>query len=257
MGFSANPFHYIKKGYDAIVNPDGTPQAPGVGGPAADPTKLIRDPSTGFYYDPTTGTSYTDPSGALPVKDPNVAQQVAHNYTVSNNLLNAGQEGADMLRSAYAGETGLANSLNNTINNPNASSVAQSQLTQGADNLARQQLGIASGVGGANAASARRQAAQNIGQIGMAGDQASAIVRAGEVGQAQGRLADVLNAQAGQGAQYYGQNLQGAGQFAGMAGQGASGHEARNLDQANADRAGWAGFVNGAAGAGQKALMGG
>jgi len=232
-------------------------KAPGVGGPAADPSKLVMDPVTGFFYDPTTGTTYTDQSGLNPVHDPNVAQQVARNFAVSNSLLSESRVGGGMLKDAYGRQTNLANSLNNTINNPNAPSVSGSQLTQGMDNLAREQLSIAAGVGGPNAAAARTLAANNIGQIGTNLNQQQAMRRAQEVQDAQGRLAQVLNQQAGEGQSYYGSNVSGAGGFSDQAERGSAGNQGQNYDSDKAAYAGNAGFWNGLAGGASKVAFGG
>jgi len=239
----------------------GTAGPSGVGGPAADPTKLMHDPVTGMYFDPTTGTSYMDPSGQNPIKDPNVAQQVSKNVQTSQAFLQ--QTGADrgMVTQAYNGETGLASSLNNTITNPNASSVAQTQLSSGMDALGRNQLSQAAGVGGPNAAAARRQASLNIGQQGADLVQAKAGVRANEVAGAQGNLATVLGNQASQGHNQYGTDVGAGGQFATLASGGAAQQQGDVLgvDTANRNRQaqGVGAALNGASAVGAKVASGG
>jgi hypothetical protein len=166
-------------------------QQPGVGGAAKDPSKLVRDPTTGLYYDPTTGTSYTDPMGQSVVTNPNVAQQVATNVQRSGVLLN-------QFGQAFAGQTGLADSLRGTIAGTTPS-VAQTQLQLGLGGIADQQLAQAAGASGENAAMARLAAMNNTARAGIGANQAAALTRAQEVADAQRGLAGVLGAQANEG----------------------------------------------------------
>lgn len=251
---SLNPFHYIKAGYDKIAHPDGSPTVPGVGGPAKNPAALVHDPQTGLFYDPTTGTSYTDPNGTQVVKDPNVAQQVAQNFNASRGFMNQLGKDSGMVDQAFQGQTSLAGSLNNTINDPNATSVAGTQLVAGQNDLARTQLAQASGVGGPNAAAARRQASINIGQSGADLNQQQALLRATEVNNAQGRLGQVLGQQADEGQSAYNTNAGAAGNFATIAAHGGAGNQDAALGLAKDKDKEWSGVLNGAVGGGTKML---
>lgn len=250
--------------YGAITGnggPFGNTAGPsGVGGPAADPTKLVHDPATGMYFDPTTGTSYMDPTGQNPIKDPNVAQQVSQNVGIRNQYLGQQPQDRQMVTDAYGRETGLADSLNNTISNPNAPSVAQGQLTQGADMAASQQLANAAGVGGANAGAARRQASINLGSIGSDLAQSKALARANEIQNAQQGLAGVLGNQGSQGLSLNSSDTNAAHGFAALAQGGASDQQNAQLgvDAANKKRQSdyVAGLENSVAGAGTKMAMG-
>src|SRR6266576_2725613 len=74
--FNINNVHSLRD--NPIANAlfgKGPQQQPGVGGPARDPSKLVRDPVTGMFYDPTTGTSYTDSGGQVVITNPNVADR--------------------------------------------------------------------------------------------------------------------------------------------------------------------------------------
>lgn len=170
---------------------------PGVGGPAKDPTQLRQDPATGLFFDPTTGTTYTDATGVTPVASPNTAQQVAANFAMRDAFNRRLASAHNQTQSALADMGQLSSSLSNTINDPNATSVARAQLGQGLQQMANQQLSAAAGVGGQNAFAARRQASQNIAKQGSAANQAQALLRANEVSQAQGRLSQVLGQRAG------------------------------------------------------------
>jgi hypothetical protein len=244
MSISANPFHYVKEATDAVFNPDGAGKTPGVGGPAADPSKLIPSPTGLGYYDPTTGTSYTDASGQSPIASQNVAQQIAQQQGVQNQDLANAMRGGQMLQQGFQGETNLANSLNNTISNPNATSVAGGQLTQGENQNVLGQMGQAAGVGGQGGAAARLMATQNIGNINAQTNQAKGLQRAQETAQAQQNLAGVLNAQASQGQQYSGQNQSAAHGAATNAMEGATGNQGQTKDAQNKDNAAYNGLLN-------------
>jgi hypothetical protein len=58
----------------------------GVGGPAKDPSQLRQQPD-GSWLDPTTGTTYTDNTGATPVANPNLAQTGAIDQSRAGNFL--------------------------------------------------------------------------------------------------------------------------------------------------------------------------
>lgn len=96
------------------------------------------------------------------------------------------------------GQQGLVGSLQNTISNPNASSVAQIQQQQAFAQQMAQQQGLAAALGrGGNTALAMRTAMGNVGQLGAAQAGASALQRAQEVASAQGQLGNVLQQGAG------------------------------------------------------------
>lgn len=230
---------------------------PGVGGPAEDPSRLRFDPQTNMWVDPVTNTAYIDATGQQPIHDPHVSQQVAQNWQERQKFLNQGQADRGIINQAQAGQTGLASSLNNTINNPNATSVAGSQLTEGNDVNGRTQLALAAGQGGANAAAGRRQAAQNIGQAGAQLDQSQALLRADETAKAQGQLGQVYGNMANQGINLSGQDNQNAGNFASLSQSGAGGLENLNVQTQKDNQNMALGGLNGLSGAGQKLAMGG
>jgi hypothetical protein len=105
------------------------------------------------------------------------------------------------------GQGSLAASLQNTITNPNASSVAQIQQQQAFAQQMAQQQGLAAAMGrGGNAALAARTAMNNVGGLGAQQAAASALQRANEVASAQGQLGNVLQQGAGNALQVGGQN---------------------------------------------------
>lgn len=206
-------------------------QQPGVGGPAPDPSRLVRDPMTGKYVDPATGTTYTDATGQTPVAAPNVSQQVALNSQTSRDFLGRLQQSDAEHRQAFEGQTGLINQLDNTINNRNAPSVAATQLAINNDNNARQAMGTAAGVQGPNAFAARRAALQAVAQGNTGTAQNAALLRAHEVATAQQQKGNVLGQQSALGNQRYGQDMTGAGEFAVLADRGQEGVQGLNAKQ--------------------------
>ena len=96
------------------------------------------------------------------------------------------------------GQQGLAAALQNTISDPNASSVAQIQQQRAFAQQMAQQQGLAAALGrGGNTALAMRTAMNNVGNLGAQQASASALQRAQEVAQAQGQLGNVLQSGAG------------------------------------------------------------
>lgn len=170
-------------------------QQPGVGGQADDPTRLVRDPVSGMYYDPKTGTSYTDELGGNPVTNPNVAQQVAANYARQQAFLEQLNPLEAERQHAVAGQNDLAGFLRGTVHGTQPSVVGL-QLGQGMNKIAGDQMSMASGVSGAAAPLAGMMAARNIGsaQVGM--NQNAAIARVQEQQAAANALAQLLNQQA-------------------------------------------------------------
>ncbi len=212
------------------------PQQPGVGGAAKDPSQLKQDPTTGMYFDPTTGTSYTDATGATPVTNPNVAQQVAANFGTSRQIL--GRTGASDAEhgQVMAGQNKLLGQLDNTITNVNAPSVAGTQLAINNDRNASSALGNASGVGGANAFAARRQALNSIAQGNASTAQSAALARAAEVQGAQQQKGNILGQQSTASNQRYGIDQASAAKFADTAAEGQAGQQGLNQKQNEKDQ---------------------
>jgi hypothetical protein len=184
------------------------PAQPGVGNTSS--SNLTKDPSTGMYYDPTTGTTFTDQYGQNPVTDPNVAQQVAANFTASKqfltNLANVqGQEGqlAGNLRSLLQG---------------GAPSMAEMGVQRDMNNIAQQQMSNAAGVSGAGGPLAMLLANRNTANAQIQAAGAGGIAHANELTQARGTLANLLGTMGGQ-------NLGGADAFAQLAATGQAGQQ--------------------------------
>lgn len=95
-------------------------------------------------------------------------------------------------------QLGLADNLNNTITNPNATSVAQLQLQKATAANESAQASQASGLGGADAAVARRNVGYNTATLGGGEDLAAALTRAQEVATAQGQEGSVLSSAGGE-----------------------------------------------------------
>lgn len=157
--------------------------------------KLTLDPLTGTYYDQTTGTAYNNQG--TPVTDPNLAQQAAQNFAARNAFLDKAGQQDPGLDKVEGQQQALVGSLEDTIHNPNASSVARTQLAQTMDANGRQILGTAAGVGGANAYDARRAGLNALAGANTQAVGNSALVRAQEVANAQGQEGGVLNQAAG------------------------------------------------------------
>lgn len=150
--------------------------------------------------------------------NPNVAYQAQQNFGTSGNLLGRlGQSDAEHA-GALSGQNQLVGQLNNTITNPNAPSVAATQLAQSNDLLGRQALGASAGVSGPNAFAARRQALNSIsqGNLDTAGN--AALLRANEVAHAQQQQGNVLGQMSQSANQRGATDITGAGNFANTAG---------------------------------------
>lgn len=170
--------------------------------------------------------------------DPNVAFQSRQNYQTGQGLLGNLDRARAEHDQALAGQNRFLTQLDNTINNPNASSVAQTQNVMANDAAARTQLGAAAGVGGPNAFAARRQALQAIGQGNVGTNQTAALLRAQETANAQQQKSGVLGQMSGAADRSYGLNLQGAHGFAGLALSGQRGQQDmdKRIDDENRDR---------------------
>ena len=164
-----------------------------VHGPEQPNPNLILDPITGKYYDARSGTVYNDPYGQSVVTNPNVAQLTAQNVSKSAGYGRRAAAGDAEHAQTFRQQTALADSFNNTINNPNAPSVARVQLGQSTDALARRQMAGAAGVNGPNAFAARRLALQNIANGAAQADQSAALIRAKETSDAQSGLGTLLS----------------------------------------------------------------
>lgn len=214
MGFSLTDIPLVGGPLDHLINgPKDIPGPPGVGGPAADARNLVRDPSTGLFYDPTTGTSYSDPHGRQPVADPNLAQRSAIDAARAGSFLDKLNGYANREAATFSDEQGLARNLQNTIRGVGAPSVAQNQLVQGMEQAANQQQSMASGASGTDAALARMQAARNTGNLQAATNQQQALVRAQEVADAQRNLGGLLKGMADQSRGFYDTNVNAADSF--------------------------------------------
>jgi len=210
MGFSLsdlNPLSWPGKIGDALGVTQKGP--PGVSGPAPDPSRLVQQPD-GTFRDPVTGGNYSDASGGTPVQNPNATNQVATQAAQGNALFGDTSLQGNRAGEAFAGQENLANSLGNTIRNPNAPSVAREQLNMSLGNIDRQQLAGSAGVGGNNAAVARRQSLQNMGNLGLQSAGQQALVRANEVQNAQGQLGNVYQNMAGNANTVRGQDITGS-----------------------------------------------
>lgn len=184
-----------------------TPKAqPGVGNVST--TALQKDPSTGMYFDPSNGTTFMDANGTVPVTDPNVAQQVAQNFTASRQFLTR-------LGNVQGQEGQLAGNLQSLLTG-GAPSMAQSQVQQGMNNIAQQQMSNAAGVSGPGGPLAQLLASRNTANAQIQANAAGGIARADELTGARNSLAQLLG---GMGSQ----DLQAGGTLAGLAasGQGA------------------------------------
>jgi len=199
----------------AVKNAINVSTLPGVGGAAANPANLRQQPD-GSWLDPSTGTSYTDPQGTQPVVNQNLAQAAATAQGRARGFLAKAAQSDPTLDAVNARQNTLASTLQNTISNPNAPSVAQAQLQQSADQNARRVLGTVAGVGGNNQFDARRAALSALATSGasLAGD--AAVLRQKEIADATGALAGVNNAQATQAQNRQNSNVQAGATFAGQ-----------------------------------------
>lgn len=209
------------------------PHQPGVAGDTnvpTNPANLVQDPVTGMWYDPTTGRTFTDQSGTTPVTNPNIAQQVAANFQQAQALRALAGQSRAQQNQVFGQQTQLVDNLNTTIHDPNASSVARTQLQQGLGQIANQQLSAAAGVGGQNAFLARRNALNNIANATAKANEASGLARAAEVQGAQNTLAGVLNSQGAGARDMYKTDTGAAGDYSRLALEGQKGQQ--GMDQA-------------------------
>ncbi len=175
---------------------------------AGTPNDLVLDAKSGLYYSPTTQNFYQKGADGTftTMRDPNVASAVASFYGAGNAFTEKAQPYAEDYRNVFGQETGLANSLQNTISNPGAASVAHEQLNQALQANEAAQLSQAAGASGGNAFLARRGAANNIAGLDAKAGQDAALLRAQEVAAAQNNLGGLLGQQADQSKTMYGTN---------------------------------------------------
>jgi hypothetical protein len=169
----------------------------GKGGYVDDNGAPVTKNADGTYTSASTGTTFTAPdpnnngSGSV-VAAPNLAQQGAFQQQVQQGDLTNQQTAQGNYQSTVGAGNKLLGSLSNTITNPNAPSVAATQLTQTTGANDRTQLASAAGVGGANAFAARRAAMSTIGATDQAAAGQAAALRAQEVAAAQAQSGSVI-----------------------------------------------------------------
>jgi hypothetical protein len=194
-----------------LTNPIGTisgwlgQQVPGQPGVGTIPTSDLQNfgkpvpGQPGVYVDSRTGQQYTIGADGQPRV---IQAQNLNNQTVTNSNNQTAEQAAaaqiqQQQQQTFAGQNKLAANLTDTITNPNAPSVALSQLGSGFNQIAGTQMATAAGANGENAAVARRTAAQDIAgaQTGLNAQQAQ--IRAQEVANAQTGLASLYGTQLG------------------------------------------------------------
>ncbi len=244
-----NPVYDTKK----IFGIDDQQGAPGVGGPAQDPSRLVRLPN-GTFLDPATGTSYSDQSGQMPIAPQNLAQQTAGAGANQNQFLGRIGEQDSRSADAFGGQQKLAGDLQTVIRNPNAPSVAQQQLNQTIGNIDRQQLSGVASTGGPNAAAARAQALKTMAGLDLQSAGIGALARTNEVAHATDQLGNLYQNMAGNANTATGHDISAATQFGDQALTGAGAVQRTNSDAEKNNNALNAGLLGGAVGAGQKIL---
>lgn len=201
-------------------------QQPGAGNPLeglpgyAQGSGLHQDPATGLYFDPESGTTFTDPMGQNVVTDPNVAQQVAANFNASRAFLTR-------LGGVQGNQDKLVGSLQSLISGQ-APSMARSAAVQNVNDISQQQNSQAAGVSGPSGPLAKLLAMRNTSEAQIRAGNAGMMGQIAEQAQARNSLAQLLHSMAGT-------DLQGAGMTAGLAAQGQMGQQGMNqaTNQAN------------------------
>jgi hypothetical protein len=152
----------------------------------------------GVYVDSRTGQQFVGhPGNPQTIQAQNLNNQTVTNATNEGVAQAAAAKLAAQQQQTFAGQNQLATSLNNTINNPNAPSVANTQLAQGLNSITGTQEATAAGASGENAAAARRTAAQDIAGAGTVLNGQQSLLRANEVQGAQTGLSSLYNSQLG------------------------------------------------------------
>lgn len=182
-------------------------QQPGVvqPGQGVNPANLVRDPTTGFYFDPATGTTYQDPNGHIPVTNPNIAQQVASNF-------NNSQAFSRHIATVRENQDALGQNLQGVISG-RTPSAAGMQLGQGLEQIQNQQLSQAAGVQGAASPLANLMAMRNTGSAAVTTNNDAAIAKIKEQDAARQAYMQLLATQ-GQ------QDISGGVQYANLANTG-------------------------------------
>jgi hypothetical protein len=182
----------------AVPNPNGPLNSQDAGSSAqagADQAKLVQDPVTGMWMDPSNRAVFQLVNGQyIPVHDLNMSGQVARNIALSSSYGGLGKDYDASLRATMGEQHSLADSYRQTISDPNAASVAREQLGQALSAADATQASQASGVSGENAFLGRRNASNNMAGLAAQAGQSSALVRAGEVANAQTGLGNTLGA---------------------------------------------------------------
>src|SRR3569623_214455 len=155
---------------------------------------LQRDPVTGNYYAPSTGTSFAAHGAAI--TDPTLAQQVAQHSQPAQTYQTQGNAQNTNLEAAQKNQGQRVQTLQNVVAG-RAPSVAATQLAQSQDQTERNILGQVAGVGGPSAYDARRAAISAIANSRLQNAGQAAQLRAQEIQGATGQLATAINNQAG------------------------------------------------------------
>lgn len=163
-------------------------------------------------YDPTTGlwqvngqVVQKNPDGTFsPVNQVTQPGQVVKENALSTAFNTAAQPWGAKVADTFGKQMGLADSLNNIIQNEHAPSVARQQLLNSTNAAESSQLSMAAGAGGGNGVIARTDAANNMAGLDAQANRDAALLRAQEVGTATGQLGAVLGqAQTGAAGMYH------------------------------------------------------
>jgi hypothetical protein len=181
---------------------------------------LHQDPTTGLYFDPESGTTFTDPMGQNVVTDPNVAQQVAANFNASREFLTRfGQ--------VQGNQNKLVGNLQGLLSGQSPS-FARSAAAENVNDITQQQRSMAAGVSGPTGPLANLLAMRNAAEGGIRANNAGMMGEIAERTAARNSLASLLG---GMGAQ----DLGAAGMTAGLAANGQQAQQGMNsaTNQAN------------------------
>jgi hypothetical protein len=130
-----------------------------------------------------------DPDGQQAVTDPNVAQQVAANFSRSQGFLNS-------LGQVQGQQQGLVNNLQQVIGG-HGPSLAGMQTSHALDQMAADQMSQAAGVSGSASPLAHLLAMRNTGAAQIGATNAGAMARVAEQAHARDALSNVLGGMAG------------------------------------------------------------
>ena len=214
-GQNYNLFTYDPRTGHLVNSQTGVQYALGPGYSYDPASGQIRGPNGNLMSPGQAAAEYS--GGPTQIHNPMAAEQILSATQHQNDFLNALNTYAGQQAQGFAGEQGLAGSLENTINNPNAPSVARAQLMQALNASLAQQQAAAAGVSGDNAALARQNAMRNMGTLATQEGNEATMLRAKEAEAAQQNLANVLNNMAQQGQAGYNANEKGAEDYGAMA----------------------------------------